>query len=125
MTQDNAPIARTAAGLVRGLRLPGLEQFIEIPYGAAPTGDRRFKPPVPPQAWDGVRDTTAWTNRAPQNPDLAYGNAPQVFYAIQGDFYAKGMDEDSLTVNVWTPSTTDGQQRPVVFWITSVAAPCC
>jgi para-nitrobenzyl esterase len=117
MTVDTTPVARTTAGLVQGLRLPGFEQFIEIPYGASPTGDRRFRPPAPAQTWDGVRDATAWTNRAPQNPDLAYGNAPQVFYAIQGDFYAKGMDEDSLTVNVWTPSTTDGRQRPVVFWI--------
>jgi para-nitrobenzyl esterase len=83
MTADTAPVARTTAGQVRGLRLPGLEQFIEIPYGAAPTGDRRFRPPVPVTAWDGVRDATAWTSRAPQNPDHAYGNAPQVFYAIQ------------------------------------------
>jgi para-nitrobenzyl esterase len=117
MTADTAPVARTTAGQLKGLRLAGLEQFIEIPYGAAPTGGRRFRPPQPAQAWDGVRDATAWTSRAPQNPDLAYGNAPQVFYAIQGDFYAKGMDEDSLTVNVWTPSTTDGRQRPVLFWI--------
>jgi para-nitrobenzyl esterase len=117
MQQENAPVARTAAGLVSGLRLPGLELFIEIPYGAAPVGDGRFRPPAPMAAWDGVRDASAWTNRAPQNPDLAYGNAPQVFYAIQGDFYAKGMSEDCLTVNVWTPSTTDGRRRPVVFWI--------
>jgi para-nitrobenzyl esterase len=117
MTGTDAPIVETTSGRVRGRLLGGLEQFIEIPYGAPPAGPARFKPPRPVEPWAGVREATSWRNRAPQNPDVAYGNAPKVFYTIQGDFYAKGMDEDCLTLNVWTPSATDGRRRPVLFWI--------
>jgi para-nitrobenzyl esterase len=117
MTESDAPIVETASGRVRGRLIGEIEQFIEVPYGAPPAGQARFKPPRLVAPWAGVREAASWRNRAPQNPDVAYGNAPKVFYTIQGDFYAKGMDEDCLTVNVWTPSTTDGRRRPVLFWI--------
>ena len=46
MQQENAPVARTAAGLVSGLRLPGLELFIEIPYGAIGAGGLKRPSPT-------------------------------------------------------------------------------
>jgi para-nitrobenzyl esterase len=117
MNAATAPIVTTRAGAVSGRSLPGIEQFIEVPYAAPPVGDARFTAPRPLESWDGVRAADAWRYRTPQNPDTAYGNAPQVFYSIQGDFYAKEMSEDSLTLNIWTPSTTDYKRRPVLVWI--------
>ena len=117
MNGATAPIVTTRAGAISGRSLPGLEQFIEVPYAAPPVGDARFTAPRPVEPWDGVRAADTWRYRTPQNPDTAYGNAPQLFYSIQGDFYAKDMSEDSLTLNIWTPSTTDYKRRPVLVWI--------
>jgi para-nitrobenzyl esterase len=117
MDATSAPIVTTKSGAVSGRRLLGIEQFIEVPYAAPPVGEARFTAPRPVESWDGVRPADAWRYRTPQNPDTAYGNAPQVFYSIQGDFYAKEMSEDSLTLNIWTPSTTDYKRRPVLVWI--------
>lgn len=46
-----------------------MEQFLGIPYAAAPVGDLRFSPPQPVQPWEDVRDGTNYGARCPQNED--------------------------------------------------------
>ena len=46
-----------------------LEQFLGIPYAAAPVGDLRLSPPQPVQPWEDVRDGTNYGARCPQNED--------------------------------------------------------
>lgn len=55
--------------------------------------------------------------RTPQLPDGGHLRAPKKFMAMLGEPYAPELAEDSLTVNIWTPSSTDGGQRPVLFFI--------
>ncbi len=110
------PTVQFESGIVQGLALDGLEQYIEIPYGADTSGNGRFRPPAPVESWEGVRRADAWTTRAPQYLDGAIGRTPKQWFTIQGEYYAQGMSEDNLTVNIWTPDSKTGS-RPVVFWI--------
>ncbi|CAN5275046.1 carboxylesterase family protein [soil metagenome] len=95
-------VVSTESGVVRGQVAPDHVLFQGIPYAAAPVGELRFQPPAPAPAWDGMRDATKPGPRciqdASQNPDLR-----------------RGMSEDCLSVNVWTPTAAAG--LPVMVWI--------
>jgi len=113
----SAPIVSTTSGPVRGKASGGLETFIEVPYGEPPTGRLRFKPPQPLSPWTDVRPADRWRYRTPQLPDSGHLRAPKKYVAMLGEPYATEIAEDSLTLNVWTPSSTDGARRPVLFFI--------
>lgn len=74
-----------------------------IPYAAPPLGDLRWKPPVAPQKWDGVRDAIAWGDQAAQ---------PYLYEA----FGEGGMSEDSLYLNITVPKDREGEKLPVMVW---------
>ncbi len=89
------PVVTTAHGAVRGRWEKGVAVFRGIPYAAPPFGPRRFRPPVPPEPWDGVRDAGAFGPTAPKPP---YSPAFAEYLSdpdIDGD--------DCLNLNVWTP----------------------
>ncbi|GMR55604.1 hypothetical protein PMAYCL1PPCAC_25799, partial [Pristionchus mayeri] len=90
-------IVETVYGKVQGRRLvhegdKQVDAFQGIPFAAPPVGDLRFKKPVPPPSWDGVRETRAFSARAIQD-----ARSPQD-YALNGV-----PSEDSLYLNVFTP----------------------
>ena len=59
-----APV-KTNTGDVEGTTVAGsnVRVFKGIPYAAPPVGDRRWKPPQPATAWDGVRKATEFGAR--------------------------------------------------------------
>src|SRR6478735_7630857 len=96
-----APIVSVDGGAVRGTVVDGGYAFRGLPYAAAPTGDLRWRPPQPPAAWNGVRDSTQFAPSCPQ-----FSNT----MTIVGD-------EDCLYLNVSTPTLRRNADRPVIVWI--------
>ncbi|WP_405852143.1 carboxylesterase family protein [Streptomyces sp. NBC_00090] len=124
--QDD-PGARTRNGVLRGALKDGVASFLGIPYAQAPVGELRFRAPQPAEAWDGIREATAFGPTAPKRP-----YAPPLA-ALLPDPEVAG--DDCLNLNVWAPwpatgpgvdgfgedgpgdgGTADGG-RPVMVWI--------
>jgi para-nitrobenzyl esterase len=105
---SSSPTARTSHGTVSGVALAGgdLTVFRGMRYAQPPTGELRWKPPVPAAAWTGVRKAEEFGPSCIQ-PD----SGPASLYR---DFPAK-MSEDCLFLNVWKP--THVARAPVMVWI--------
>lgn len=101
-----APVVPTTSGRVRGLAEGEIGVWRSIPYGAPVTGTRRFRPPVPPEPWDGVRDCVTFSDIAPQT----MGNMVPVDSDLR-------MGEDCLWLNVWAPLAPSEAPRPVLVWL--------
>lgn len=94
--KTTAPVVKTVNGLVEGtVEQSGVSSFKGIPFAAPPVGDLRWKEPQPVKNWEGKLDAKQF------GPN---GMQTKVF----GDmcFRTKGMSEDCLYLNVWTPSVT-------------------
>ncbi|MEU1597215.1 carboxylesterase family protein [Streptomyces sp. NPDC005708] len=103
------PVVRTPHGAVRGRYEQGVAVFRGIPFAAPPFGAHRFRPPVPPEPWDGVRDAGAYGPTPPKPP---YSEA---FARYLSDPVVAG--DDCLNLNVWTPDPSPGARLPVMVWI--------
>jgi para-nitrobenzyl esterase len=100
--------ATTQQGDIRGIELDsGIRRFSGIPYATPPVDELRWRPPVPAEAWTGVRDASGFGPVAPQNVDM--------FSMLLG-LEPEDRSEDCLFVNVWTPGADD-DARPVMVWI--------
>ncbi|MBQ7477622.1 MAG: carboxylesterase family protein [Selenomonadaceae bacterium] len=94
------------SGQIEGASEDGVACFKGIPYAAPPVGELRWRPPVAPEKWDGVREVKEYANEAAQNADL-------------GVFAYPGGSEDCLYLNVFVPekALTSKEKLPVFFWI--------
>jgi para-nitrobenzyl esterase len=101
------PLTVTApAGAVRGRAEGEILTFKGMPYAAPPTGQNRWRPPLPAAPWTGVREAG---NYGPACVQPTPG-APHIYSDDLGP-----TSEDCLTLNVWTASTTG--KAPVIVWI--------
>ncbi len=99
------PVATTPLGKVRGIRGPnGVLSFLGIPYASAPTGERRWRAPVPVTAWTGERDATRPGAICPQM-------IPKQFLSVVT------MSEDCLYLNVWAREQPSSEPLPVMIWV--------
>jgi para-nitrobenzyl esterase len=104
------PEVSTTYGRVRGRIEHGNAVFRGLPFARPPLFGLRFQAPVPPAAWDGVRDAGQFGPQSPQAgfpPAADAPGAPGPLADTTGEW---------LTVNVWTPDP-GARTLPVMVWI--------
>lgn len=107
------PKVRLSYGTIRGTTVNNIHCFKGIPYAAPPVGDLRWRPPAPPIPWTGEREMTQFGHSAMQG---SLG-APALREMGEMIGIAAGpIDENCLTLNVWTGHVTD-EESPVMVWI--------
>ncbi|XP_026331184.1 venom carboxylesterase-6-like isoform X2 [Hyposmocoma kahamanoa] len=104
-TTPENPVVNTPAGSIRGSwmetrRGRRFQAYRGIRYAKPPIGKLRFKPPVPIVQYKEEVDAS---KEGPACPLVA----PASYY----------VDEDCLTINVYTPTTNRSARLPVVFFI--------
>jgi len=103
-------VVQTHCGKVSGYIRKGIFTFKGIPYGDA----KRFMPAGTPAPWEGVRSCLAYGPTCPttQAPDfteaLEFAFQPNRGYRV---------DEQCLTLNVWSKSTDSNANKPVMVWL--------
>ncbi len=98
-------LVQTSYGMVQGAQEGTISSWKGIPYARPPLGERRFRPPQPPEAWPGVLQTTHFGPMAMQPPSMPAELLRRL-----------SMSEDCLTLNIWSPGA-DAQLRPVLVWL--------
>ena len=91
-------------GLLRGTD-GEVRRYCAVPYAAPPTGDLRWTPPEPPQAWTGERDATCFGPDCPQPA------------SVHATTRASGHSEDCLSLDVWAPADPPAEGCPVMVWL--------
>lgn len=97
----------TVSGKVSGAidERTGVHSFKGIPFAAPPVGALRWQPPQPTPPWPGIRRAHRFGPRAMQLP--VFGDM---------NFRSKGMSEDCLYLNVWTPDPSATARLPVLVY---------
>ena len=99
---EDSTLALTLNGLVHGVEVSGIREFLGIPYAAPPTGARRWQPPQPHAPWLTPLDATQFGKHCPQ---------PEALPA------AASASEDCLFLNVYSGSREHHDLDPVMVWI--------
>lgn len=100
--------ARIDAGALAGVASadPAVVVFKGVPFAAPPVGKLRWKPPVAPAAWSGVRNADQYASSCMQK---GRGEPGQGGDQVQPS-------EDCLYLNVWTPAQGARDKLPVMVW---------
>ncbi|WP_332738998.1 carboxylesterase/lipase family protein [Hydrogenophaga sp.] len=113
-------VRQTTYGTVKGSNdasTSGTYAWKGIPYAQAPVGPLRWKAPVAPAAWNGMRQTTAFGHACLQNGRI-YGPGTNNTYdaTIATTLNTPVGNEDCLTLNVWRPAS-DTTGLPVIVFV--------
>jgi len=95
----------TESGPVRGIHTKAVDEYLGIPYAAAPVGELRWLPPRPHGPWQGVLEAFNFGSECTQP-----GSSP-------GETAGS---ENCLFLNVYRPhpaETNPSRQLPVMVWI--------
>ena len=123
-------VVKTDALQIRDGKIQGVlsedgkvEVYAGIPYAKPPVGEYRWKEPVNPEPWEGIRDCSVFAPRSMQPG----GNGPIIgtltdIYAAKGwhpDYRmhpTQNTSEDSLYLNVWKPAGAQ-ENLPILVFI--------
>ncbi len=106
------PRLRLPLGEIEGVAQTDTDAYLGVPYAQAPVGALRWRPPVAPSAWEGVRPATRFGAACLQDPPRPWGPFTSEFVDLQAP-----IAEDCLFLNVWTPRPRGRGRWPVVVWI--------
>jgi len=109
----------TKYGIVEGQESgqKGISVFKGIPYATPPIGELRWRAPLPPEKWEGVRKCNAFGNPCIQLMRPSGGFYEKEFYKHSFHSYPPPWSEDCLYLNIWTPAKGVGEKLPVMMWI--------
>ncbi|KAM3919004.1 cholinesterase-like [Leptodactylus fuscus] len=114
MAEDDT-IVETRQGKVSGIKQSVMSRtvtaYLGIPYGEAPTGEKRFQKPEPRAPWHGIYKATTYGNSCYQSKDNGYAK-----FSESDKWNVKNeMSEDCLNLNVWVPQTMSKPAHVMVF----------
>lgn len=104
------PKVETRSGGLRGVDESGVLAFRGIPYAADAGASGRFRAPEKVKPWVGVRDASRCGPASVQPVRL-----PASLRRLSA-VPPRGVSEDCLHLNVWTPRLDSGA-RPVMVWL--------
>jgi para-nitrobenzyl esterase len=107
-------VLKIESGEVRGQQSQSIYSFLGMPYAASTAGANRWRPPQPVARWSEARDATVFGVDCPQGPPYEPpGGTPWTSgYITHGV-----INEDCLSLNVWTPRLGADARLPVLVWI--------
>lgn len=99
------PVVSVAQGALRGRAHDGAQEFLGVPYAAAPVGENRLRAPQSPRRWNGVRE--------------AVEQAPACLqFSPFGLSDPSAVSEDCLYLDVYRPGRSRaGSRLPVILWM--------
>ena len=100
---DLSAAARCRNGIFVGIRKDGVKIFRGIPFACPPTGERRWKKPLPPADSDCVYEAK-YNGRTPIQTE---------WFSERASYYPQG--EDCLYLNVWTGEEPAAGKTVMVF----------
>lgn len=111
-------------GKVRGVYSEDkeVEVYAGIPYAAPPVGELRWKEPVDPTPWEGVRDCTYFAPKSMQpdsnaiNDTLVQIYAEKSWHPDYNMYPEQNKSEDSLYLNIWRPAKIT-EPLPILVYI--------
>jgi para-nitrobenzyl esterase len=104
-TNTNNPQIETCEGILEGFCEDGVNKFFGIPFAQPPLGSLRWRHPLPPAPWKGVREVKR------------FSAAPYQAIGVPAMVGATEFSEDCLYLNVWAPADTERDAKlPVMVW---------
>jgi para-nitrobenzyl esterase len=124
LASDEATVADTSAGKIRGCKRNGVYIFKGVPYGASTSGANRFMPPMKPEPWSGIRNALQYGRVCPSQDSAHFdtdgknlANTDEDAFVLHRGAAATVQGEDCLRLNLWTPEINGSHKRPVMVYM--------
>jgi para-nitrobenzyl esterase len=83
----------------------GIQKYFGVPFAKPPVGNLRWRAPQPVDNWEGVKETKKFGPRPMQT--MVFGDMKS---------RSKGVSEDCLYLNIWTPAKRNTKDLPVLVY---------
>ncbi len=106
--QNAFPVqTKTVHGIIEGNynTHTNMQTYFGVPFAKPPVGELRWKAPQPVDPWAGIKDAKNFGPRPMQT--MVFGDMKS---------RSKGLSEDCLYLNIWTPATRNTKDLPVLVY---------